>query len=141
MCNRLRTPTSACNGPLHGEVNSVDYCLAIFGVLSHVCHVVNATCCFCMMDAEECRRRRREQYRLRRNWEEADTKRHTQKSWECMRRRRAAMTAEQRRLKKYVTRFLDGENTRTRLGKCLRCRSIIMKIMINTMTFMMINIG
>jgi len=37
--------TSACSGPLHGEVNGVDYCLPIFGVLSHVC-LVNATCCY-----------------------------------------------------------------------------------------------
>jgi len=28
--------TSACNGPLHGEVNGIDYCFAIFGVLSHM---------------------------------------------------------------------------------------------------------
>jgi len=85
MCNGSHTPTSACNGPLHVEVNGVDYCLAIFGVLSHVCHVVNATCCSCMMDAEERRQCRREQYRLRRNREEADTRRHTQKrSHECM---------------------------------------------------------
>jgi len=42
MCNRSCTPTSACNGPLHGEVNGVDYCL---GVLSHMC-LVNATCCY-----------------------------------------------------------------------------------------------
>jgi len=46
MCNRSRTPTSACNGPLHREDNGVDYCLAIFGVPSHMCHVVNATCCY-----------------------------------------------------------------------------------------------
>jgi len=38
--------TSVCNGPLHGEVNGIDYCFAIFGVLSHLCCVVNATCCY-----------------------------------------------------------------------------------------------
>jgi len=44
MCNRSRTPRSACNGPLHRrEVNGVDYCL---GVLSHMCCVVNATYCY-----------------------------------------------------------------------------------------------
>ena len=31
---------------IHREVNSIDYCLAIFGMLRHVCPLVNAVCCY-----------------------------------------------------------------------------------------------
>jgi len=60
------------------------------------------------MDAEECRQCRREQYRLRRNRKEADTRRHTLKKKSGMYvTRRAAIAAEQRRLEMYVD-SLDG---------------------------------
>jgi len=78
--------TSARNGPFHGEVNGIDYCLTIFGALSHMCRVVNATCCYIalarwmlknVVDVEESSTDLEESSTDLE--EEADTRRHTQR--------------------------------------------------------------